>query len=599
MDQNSFCGVDRNDPMRPLYTGVFEKEVTVGGVSRKYLVYIPEGARPSTAGLFLLPENGKTAEDMFEEGTWRYIADSEETKEKLILFILEPVNGRWNTEETYGVPDGDVAYVNAVWIRGCERFQFCVHESKFYLAGFREGGQIAQKAAMDNPAVWAGIAAVGASYVEKDYTDRASRDYCTVLDGFEDPAHRKNIRKGEIPMPAFIVKDPDVEKQNGRTDMTDYWKASCGITENGHLISPSVTEYVRSAEAPYSPNQEREAFRVWDAEIPGSSENFASKYARLIWKGFLYHQRRWMSGPGGDLRVTKDPVADLHMEYHYDVIDGWRREWYVYVPQAVRDNPERPVPVVFAIHGYTCSGEIYAGNSEWYKVADRYGFIVVHPSAVPGTTDTKTQASDPGYMPLPAWNFSHALPDGPDENRFFRELLRRVGEEHAVDRTRVYVTGHSHGSLMTQVLALTETGLFAAAAPCSGVMDMAGYDVSLLPDIQNRVRMEIPVWMFAGEMEEWLLPHDLTDENSAGRSVRFWRSNNGITPEIPDDWNAGWNVYGRWHDYFCKNAEGVETVRFTWVEYMPHATMTEMSFRIWEEFFSRFSRVDGKIICRS
>ena len=28
---------------------------------------------------------------------------------------------------------------------------------------------------------------------------------------------------------------------------------------------------------------------------------------------------------------------------------------------------------------------------------------------------------------------------------------------------------------------------------------------------------------------------------------------------------------------------------------MPHATMTEMSFRIWEEFFSKFARVDGEV----
>lgn len=31
-------------------------------------------------------------------------------------------------------------------------------------------------------------------------------------------------------------------------------------------------------------------------------------------------------------------------------------------------------------------------------------------------------------------------------------------------------------------------------------------------------------------------------------------------------------------------------VQFTQVDYMPHATMPEMSFRIWEEFFSKFSR---------
>ena len=37
-------------------------------------------------------------------------------------------------------------------------------------------------------------------------------------------------------------------------------------------------------------------------------------------------------------------------------------------------------------------------------------------------------------------------------------------------------------------------------------------------------------------------------------------------------------------------------VGYTWVDYMPHATMPEMSFRIWEEFFSKFSREDGKVV---
>ncbi len=52
--------VDPKDPLRPLYQGTFEETVTVGGKTRRYLLYIPEGTRPSTAGVFILPENGKT-----------------------------------------------------------------------------------------------------------------------------------------------------------------------------------------------------------------------------------------------------------------------------------------------------------------------------------------------------------------------------------------------------------------------------------------------------------------------------------------------------------------------------------------------------------
>lgn len=59
MYQNQKRDVDRMDPYRPTYLGTYEGTVTVGDKKRRYLVYIPEGARPSTAGVFILPENGQ------------------------------------------------------------------------------------------------------------------------------------------------------------------------------------------------------------------------------------------------------------------------------------------------------------------------------------------------------------------------------------------------------------------------------------------------------------------------------------------------------------------------------------------------------------
>ena len=148
MYQNYQYEVDPKDPLKPLYQGTFEEKVTVGGKERRYLVYIPKGARPSTAGVFILPENGKTADDLWRDSWWRMIADTEETKEKLIVFFLEPENGVWNTDEAYGKPNGDVAYIEQVYLAGAQRFKFCVHEAKFYLTGCREGGVLANMAAM-------------------------------------------------------------------------------------------------------------------------------------------------------------------------------------------------------------------------------------------------------------------------------------------------------------------------------------------------------------------------------------------------------------------------------------------------------------------
>lgn len=597
MYQNIHRSVDPHAPFQPLFQGTFEGTVTVGGRQRRYLVYIPEGARPSTAGVFILPENGKTADDLWRESGWRSIADAEETREKLIVFFLEPESGVWNTAERYGAPDGDAAYIEAVRLAGAERFKFCVHESKFYLTGCREGGVLANMAAMYNPAVWAGVATVGGSAVAEEYRKAAAADYCTDLDGYIDESHRLNLKKGEIPMPAWIIDDP--EAPTGTDSSTAaYWRAACGTTESGHPLGADTIEYVRTEEPPYAPNQEKEAFRVCVSSIPGASRDYANPLLRRIWKDFLYRQRRWMSGPGGDLRVTRDPVHDLGMEYHYEEIGGWLREWYVYVPESVKKHPGTAVPLVFAMHGYTCSGEIYAGNSEWWKVADKHGFIVAHPSATPGTMDASNQACDPDNVALPAWNFMHAAPNGPDELTFFRTMLEKICAEHTIDRSRVYATGHSHGSMMTQVLAMTMSDVFAAAAPCSGVIFSGfGMNIRELPEVRNRREVEIPIWMFGGEQEPWLLPHLPSDDNDTGDSIRIWREINHFTPALPASWDEGWTVNGRWHDLRCRRADGAPMVNYTWVDYMPHATMTEMSFRIWEEFFSKFSRgANGEVV---
>ena len=181
-------------------------------------------------------------------------------------------------------------------------------------------------------------------------------------------------------MPAWLISSewPD------QTPEALYWRQACGCGPEGRLRDFETREFVRTAETEYPLNQEKAACRVWTSRIPHASDELGRKLNRRIWKDFLYGVRRWMADPGGNLRLTRDPVRDLHMEYHYEMVDGFRREWYIHVPEQVRANPDKPVPLVFAMHGYSCSGEIYIGNSEWHKVADRYGFIAVFPTAVPG-----------------------------------------------------------------------------------------------------------------------------------------------------------------------------------------------------------------------
>lgn len=578
---------DPKNPYAPKFSGTFELPVEYAGKKRRMLAYVPHDIRESTAGILVLGENGQTADDLLEHSGWCEIADTEECKERLIVFFLEPENGTWNTNEAYGTPNGDVAYINAAALAAADRKLFCVHESKFYLVGCKEGGVLANMAAAYDPAFFAGVASVGGSAVSEQYLTDCGQAYALNLDGFEDLEHRKDIHKQDIPMPAWIIDDPTISTGTGDAILT-YWRNACEA-EEGRQLSPDQYEYYRVKETPYAPNQEKEAYRVCHSSIPGASEQYAKRLQRRIWKDFLYRQRRWMSSPGGELRVTKDPVRDLGMEYHYEEFDGWMREWYVYIPQSVRQNPEKKVPLVLAMHGYTCTGEIYAGNSGWYDVAEKYGFIVVFPSALHAKVDMPEQGLMPDWAPLNAWNV-FLEDDRPDELKFFSFLLDKMIAEYPVDEHRVFATGHSWGSLMTEMLALGLTERFAAVAPCSGAFFGGAYEkmTSLPYAAENGV--QLPIWMFWGMNEEWLIPSEPTHENETGLTVELWLKRNGKADMIPTDWAQCANtVNGRFKDHYF-DREGTAPVQFTQVDYMPHATMPEMSFRIWEEFFSKFSR---------
>ncbi len=580
---------DPKDPYLPSHYGTFEINVDVQGKKRRMLAYAPAEIRDSTAAVIILGENGKTADDLLKKSGWCEIADTEECKEKLIVFFLEPENGKWQIDEPYGKTDGDVAYVNAAALAATERYLFCVHESKIYLTGCREGGVMANMAAAWNPAFYAGVVSVGGSSVSPEYLEAAGKDFCANLDGFTDESHRQDIRKGSIPMPAWVIDDPESPVGAG-DEILQYWRTACGTDDRPRQLSKDQVEYTRSAETPYPLNQEKGAYRVCYSNIPGSSAGYAKPLLRRIWKDFLYRQRRWMSCPGGDLRVTQDPVRDLNMEYHYEEVDGWMREWYIYIPEAVKNNPGRKVPVVFAIHGYTCSGEIYSGNSEWYRVAEQYGFIAVFPSALHAHVNMPDQGLLPEFTPLAAWNIFNEE-DCPDEMRFFHYMLDQLLEKYPADPGRVFATGHSWGSLMTQKLGLEMTDRLAAIAPCSGVF-FGGASERMRPFYESGKDLdtELPIWMFWGMEEEWLIPGNPAHENETGFTIEMWLKRNHKEEMIPKDWDSCPGVInGRFTDHSFEK-EGTAPVRYTQVDYMPHATMPEMSFRIWEEFFSGLRR---------
>lgn len=587
--------VDPADPIQPINSGFFRQPVG----DRMMLTFVPDDAGPATAGVFVLPPNGVSAEQMAQCSNWVELAQSEECKERFIVFFLEARDGVWQTQEPLAAPGGETAYLQAAFELGNERTIYGVHEAKFYLVGYGDGGIIAQKAAAENPSVYAGVASIASPPLAESYLREVANSSAVDLGLFEDTDGRLKIPRGSIPVPVFLIGKEPAEQLAQRPE-AQYWRASIGAESVPYRRDRHTLCYIRTKDTPYPYDQDKAACRLWVACYSDPLHNYGNRLNRMIWKDFLYPVRRWMSEPGGSLRMTEDPVRDLGCEYHYEPVGGWMREWYVYVPAQVRQSPATPVPLVFACHGYSCSGEIYMGNSGWNRVADKYGFIVIFPSAVYGVRrggSSKTVDQPIDNAPLPAWNVTME-PGRPDEAKYFQHMLNDTIRHYSVDTGRVFVTGHSMGSLMTQYLATFMPELFAAAAPCSGVLFRNMDEVfQKAPAAAARAAVDLPIWMFGGEQEAWLLPHLPQKDNITGRSIHYWWKLNQMPGPPPAAFDDNWEIFrSRWHDLvYCKNA--VPMIRYTWIDHFPHATNIEMSFRIWEEFFSKFRRcTDGKLI---
>ena len=198
---------------------------------------------------------------------------------------------------------------------------------------------------------------------------------------------------------------------------------------------------------------------------------------------------------------------------------------------------------------------------------------------------------------LPIWNYEGHKGGRPYEPDFFEYMINDICSAHSVDQSRIYITGHSNGSMMTQYLALTRPQWFAAAAPCSGILYMTGFEAALdTEEVINRPGIDIPIWMMGGTNEEWLLDGEPKNGNRTEKSMRAWWKLNDMPGETPQNYPERKVSAGRWNDWFF-DKNRVPMLRYSSIEGMPHAVLPEQSRRIWPDFFSHLSRqADGDII---
>lgn len=141
------------------------------------------------------------------------------------------------------------------------------------------------------------------------------------------------------------------------------------------------------------------------------------------------------------------------------------RDILLTVPE--RLPPEGQRAVIFALHGGGGNATHLRKRITLDEVAEKHGFIVAYLNG--------TDAGDvlPGMMH--AWNTGGSccgLPvrDKVDDIGYITRAVGYITKKYGVASGKVFATGHSNGSIMTQVM-MCKVGLFDAAVTLSGPLN--------------------------------------------------------------------------------------------------------------------------------
>jgi poly(3-hydroxybutyrate) depolymerase len=197
----------------------------------------------------------------------------------------------------------------------------------------------------------------------------------------------------------------------------------------------------------------------WPAEIIGACAHDAAR-----------NEVPRVAGPGtggsGGPTGTWDGTVSVRGARASTLVD---RHYRVFVP--ARYDARTPTPVLFVLGGFTVDMYWLAEFTEIESAAERDDFIVVY--GHPEYRDFGSAWVFSWYVYQTAWE--GGWPDNPDL-AYLEAVLSEVGDQYNVDRSRVYVSGHSRGAGLSIIAAFERPDLFAGFSAQAGFVEVNSYD---------------------------------------------------------------------------------------------------------------------------
>lgn len=129
-------------------------------------------------------------------------------------------------------------------------------------------------------------------------------------------------------------------------------------------------------------------------------------------------------------------------------------EMYIYVPDKLPENPA----VILGMHYCSGTGPEFYNDTKWANISDTRGFIVIYPN----TPNVKDKCWDVASKQT-------LTRDGGGDSQSIANMVKYTIAKYNADKSKVFMTGRSSGSMMTNVMAATYPDLFAAGSAYAGV----------------------------------------------------------------------------------------------------------------------------------
>ncbi len=241
-------------------------------------------------------------------------------------------------------------------------------------------------------------------------------------------------------------------------------------------------------------------------------------------------------------------------------------QMFKYVPAGLPQG----APLVVALHGCSQGAANYDDETGWVLLADRWKFALLLPQQQSSNNSTRCFN----------WFEAGDIARGQGEALSIKQMIDRMGTDHGIASTRVYVTGLSAGGGFVAVMLATYPEVFAGGAIVAGIPYNCGTGLTnafscmnpgsdLSPTAwANKVRAAtsytgpwpiVSIWH--GDADTTVRPANLTE------AMEQWTAVHGIdqTPEVSD------TVAGVPHRVY-KNGAGKALVETWLVPGMGHGT---------------------------